>query len=802
MKMMKCSIAAIALAASQLAAASGGDTWRYTGAGYKKEAFSQAEYWTDNDGQGNQGVAGAPLEPDDYYLVENWKVLYSAVGQAANTTYTFGGKRLTLGEVDKKAGYMEAKTYTPTTILLFPNDGLYLANGWIKANGYQFREHPINGTMTVVSPASSPFILGGYVGYTNMTLTINAALVGASTVGLRVSDTIQGATTTNLTVKLAGNCTEYEGSIMVTSVVKRTEGRFGAALSLGDISMPGSVTVGSESVLRTVTKTTIATVGSLTLGSGSCIALQADIVNSKMTNGFFRVTGDFAAAGPVTVTLPAALRSKAIESHVRFPIVEVPLGATISTDDFVMAFSDGISIWPNEWFRFKVEKGTTSQTLVLEFELALDPVVRLMASDKDTYSPGYDSSLTNAANWSSLKVPEEGYHYLVEKGYAARLRTISNTTLDYDFKGDSLTFRNANFFIFCRTFTVPLLRVCSGSVATGSKLPYGVVRADRFEFGGETVNLTVQIDGLLELDGPICGPSTLVMNGNHTYGSNGKVWLHGMNTNFTGKLKMSVGSATPNDTDIFQTLYVSDGRNLGGARESFAYDALALDAYALLCTTNAATVTLADGLNRGLYVTRVGRIRTDAGQTLAVEWPLTLNGTLRKEGEGNLLLGGTALFTPVGGVPAALPMASSNIVVVKAGGIGVTSAESLNGMELQFEPGAKLVCKADLADADLRARGLVNTKAATPFAVLGGLEKIPVEVVSDVQAPSANQTLAIATVPAGSAASVMALMGQVKAPSAWRGFHAKWNAPAVDAVAGTATLSVLVKRTGLQVSIR
>ena len=81
MKMMKCSIAAIAIAASQLAAASGGDTWRYTGASYKSDAFSQAQYWTDNDGAGNVGATGAPLNADDLYLVENWKVMYTPSSQ-------------------------------------------------------------------------------------------------------------------------------------------------------------------------------------------------------------------------------------------------------------------------------------------------------------------------------------------------------------------------------------------------------------------------------------------------------------------------------------------------------------------------------------------------------------------------------------------------------------------------------------------------------------------------------------------------------------------------------------------------
>ena len=61
MKMVKCSIAAIAITASQLAAASGGDTWRYTGASYKSDAFSQAQFWTDNNGTGSVGAEPAEI---------------------------------------------------------------------------------------------------------------------------------------------------------------------------------------------------------------------------------------------------------------------------------------------------------------------------------------------------------------------------------------------------------------------------------------------------------------------------------------------------------------------------------------------------------------------------------------------------------------------------------------------------------------------------------------------------------------------------------------------------------------------
>jgi hypothetical protein len=224
-----------------------------------------------------------------------------------------------------------------------------------------------------------------------------------------------------------------------------------------------------------------------------------------------------------------------------------------------------------------------------------------------------------------------------------------------------------------------------------------------------------------------------------------------------------------------------------------------LEAYGLLATTNG-SVTLEGGLNRGLYVNGTGRLRSEAGQTLTVNWPLTLNGTLRKEGEGNLLLGGDALFTPVDGVPVSTPTEDANIVAVKAGGIGVNAADSLNGMALRFEPGGKLVCNADATDADLKARGLVNTKTATPFGVSGGLEKIPVEVVSGTVPSYGAFTLNVATVPSAQAATVQGLMGRVKLPVAWKGYRAAWLAPVVDGEAGTAVLSVAVKPCGLRLS--
>ncbi len=787
-------------------AASGGDTWRYTGASYKSESFSQAQFWTDNDGTGSVGANGAPLNAEDCYLVANWKVFWTPASQTANTTFTFGGKRLTLGEIGKTAGYMELRNYTATTIAYFPDDGVVMANGWMKARGYKTREHPLDGKMLVTAPASAPFMLGARNSYPDQILTLKGELSGDATAALLVRNFIQDDLATNVTVKLSGDCSGYYGSISVTGTLARTTTQYGAALSLASVTMPGSVKIENDGVLRTASVTDIATVGSLTLNPGSCIALQTGSSAGHPTNGFFRVTDSFVATGPVAVTLPSSIVSydgNTLDgSALRLPVVEVPIGAALSTNDFVIEYSDASAAWPLEWFHLEIEEGEAAKRLVLVKE----PIVRQTANDSDTYSLGFGSSLTNAANWLDGNLPHGSCNYIIHGRFTKLLRSLSDTSLDYVFPGESLTLyhyaagRSASFFLFCHSFYVPFFCSISTHLATGSYVPVAILRADKFLFSGTTNVVTVQTNGYLELNGPLSGSGSIAMKGNSAYGSNGKVWLNGDNSDFKGKIILSVGSATPNDTGIFQTLYVANGNNLGGALDAFAYDALTLEAYGLLATTNG-SVTLEGGLNRGLYVNGTGRLRAEAGQTLAVNWPVTLDGTLRKEGEGDLLLGGEALFTPVEGVPAAMPSADANVVRVKAGGIGVLSAESLNGMALQFEPGSKLVCAADADDADLRVRGLVNTKAATPFAVVDGLGKIPVEIVSASEPLSPVTTFAVVTVPTSAAAAVRAMLGHVAVPT-WNGYRARWLEPIADTDAGTTTFRVQVAPSGTAILFR
>jgi hypothetical protein len=208
-------------------------------------------------------------------------------------------------------------------------------------------------------------------------------------------------------------------------------------------------------------------------------------VSSNLTNGYFRVTGSFSATGPVTVTIPSSVVPLDATS-MRFPIVEMPLASTVSTNDFIVEFSDAAAAWPLEWLHFEVDEGETTKRLVLVSE----PVVRQISADYDSYSPGFDSSLTNASRWLDNDVPNPGRNYIVHGNYSKLLRTLSDTSLDYQFAGDSLTLyrysssRGASLFLFNHSFYVPFFCNISGGVAGGSSVPVSILRADRMLFTG------------------------------------------------------------------------------------------------------------------------------------------------------------------------------------------------------------------------------------------------------------------------------------------------------------------------------
>ena len=200
----------------------------------------------------------------------------------------------------------------------------------------------------------------------------------------------------------------------------------------------------------------------------------------------------------------------------------------------------------------------------------------------------------------------------------------------------------------------------------------------------------------------------------------GNVYLTGLNTNWTGKLLLACqGYANPtasaadyryDDGDHNETLVIEDERNLGGRLPEFAYDALRIRDWNVLAVTN--DVTLSAEMNRGIYFDAQARVNVAAQKTLAVNWPVTYNGQVRKEGEGTLAVGVTPKF---GIAQRDTPEAGENKFDVLAGGVQPLSATAFDGLAVAFSNQTAIVLAADATDADLVSLGMKNTTWATPF---------------------------------------------------------------------------------------
>lgn len=244
--------------------------------------------------------------------------------------------------------------------------------------------------------------------------------------------------------------------------------------------------------------------------------------------------------------------------------------------------------------------------------------------------------------------------------------------------------------------------------------------------GLEVYLVEAEVDG----DGSITATSTSSSSTNNIHGV---LELTALNTNYTGRIFATMkdteqyhpGIVTPNML-CHPHLYISDERNLGGRRGTFAYNALHLEQYAQLFIRK--DVTLSDGYNRGVSIGNVGRVLVTNNLTLAILRPLTVNGRFIKEGAGTLALGGTLRFG--GDAQSETPTASSNVLEVAAGSLQPLTAQACDGLALTFAPGASLKLDGGTTNAALRQYGLYNVKEeAAPLAFAG--DRFAVDVAYD-----------------------------------------------------------------------
>lgn len=521
-----------------------------------------------------------------------------------------------------------------------------------------------------------------------------------------------------------GDTTGFLGSFTVTSNAVLSVGSTGFANPGNSISLETCVYPGQEdhaAAIRAATWSNACDVTSIAFGANTGLEVVVDPATG--TNGTLRVTGALSVTRPVYVYFSERVTNTADYVVSRHPVLKLGAGAsgTLNVDDFVFGgyVDDRLPLADSVTLSVEEDPLTHEKTL---FASGMVPMVTVTKSSVggNTSTEAYFCQVTNAASWSDGKLPHGGAHYYSDMNY---LRFPYATTTDYEFPGLSLTIAKTRCLTeIYKSFTVADLYLMDTSwlylwgTMTKSTLN------GRLHISPDNDSGSVEFRFLhnrnLTIESEMDGAGTLRL-----YGYSGSAVPYGtaeltaLNTNFLGKIDVylakgthSTAGAFPTLDKMFMTLYATNQYNLGGALDSFTFDALQIRNMSRLFTKG--SFTIGSALNRGIYIDWVGRLYVDTGHTLGFETDITYNGLLRKEGPGLLALGGTPRFGTSGDAAAA-PEAHSNLLEVVAGSFKPLSATCLDGVDATFDAGTSLVYDLVPADPTLAEKGVTQSKAGS-----------------------------------------------------------------------------------------
>lgn len=800
-------------------AAHGGTTWYFNGGNDTQNGgISTPSKWVNSS-----GTAATAFSADDYYIVRN------------NTRlrikgYTFTGGPMQIGDLSNntRGGILHENS---STTLNFPN-GLYLDYGhywvYISISLEAQRDGALNGgAVTFRSPKENPFVIHSHDAgasstgfFNNRRLFINAPMVSAaasegasaSDVGIVIGPATSGGYSytcgTNFTVSLCGDCSAYTGLISVTTAQDVAEGKWDVRLGVGDITVGGKVRMARGTAITAwrgacntgTSEPTECTIGSLELAARSVIQVNGDSTTPK--HGIIHVRDELTVNKPVTVKMNYYASLPGL-TGTRLTLLTAPSSSRLDASDF--NFDIGTTS-PAQYYDLIVEEDAATQTksLVAVFGPTVWQTGHYGNDEGAKDAAVYFSSFTNAAYWSDSQLPHGNVHYYTKGHY---LRTIVDSTLDYAFPGLSFTQIGGRFTILTKSFRVPeyivrdpendygLTTIWLGQAYNINK----TIKVNRFVAKSGIVDLGAYNSQTFVIDGEIVGAADFKLRGvTSTSATKGNYRFTGLNTNFTGNITVEQRSTGEylNFDNLFQTLFVNDGRNLGGAKDEFDAKALKLDTMSRLSVTNG-TVTLAAGLDRGIYM-KSGRFFVDASCTLAVNWPITMHGRMWKEGAGTLVLGGDVRFDSANGEPEA----TSNLFSVIRGTVKVTAYNAMDGLETTFDNGTSLILAINPEDANLTKYGILNAKTETPFALGSNLAQLPLSVDKSAyptvtQVPQTFGIVTVTNTPA-TLAAVRAMLPKVKPYS---DIHQR-IVERENTGEGTVTFALELKHVGIRFVIR
>ena len=800
---MKTKIAMVAVSAAAFCAF--GETW-YFNSSKNVDTTSQANgnrvitnanamsYWTNSLGQAGSGLPG----PDDDLVFDGSKGRIRINAQSFNS---FGGHSLQIGTANVgetlvyDGGHIYATKYP-----------LKLWYSYFFCNSQANRDVTVPIQILAEDPNRPAVICVGNIQYAGYTYSLMGPITGSANAQLRFGPwqrAIGNSTPTSAsnTTFRVDDITGYAGTITVTSAYQNVGAAFGTRLRLycDSQTSPAKIRVGRGGSLSLKAFGSEVTVKELSLTAGSRLYFNHSAQTEIGKLWHVRATDALTVDGPVELCDMPIVRG--IE-HYRIPILTGPAGSRMSADDFTISYNGGTQYNLDLHLEVDDDAETGDRTLYVVTHGFVYQTSNYTDEGAREGGAGAPSSLTNDVAWWKGLAPHPT-NSLAQYRTSRSLRTLYAPEESYAFPCSAFRLQNGTLIIQTRTFEVPEFYCDGGTIGIGQ---YHVVNdtirlvAPLMHFTSGRVEIRSWVGCTVLLDGELDGPGDIrFASWPNTSEPKSNFGLTGINTNYTGSIFVSQNEYRPQYTSFdnkFPTLYVNDGRNLGGRKATFDPRALTLTHLAKFAVTNGATVTLADGLNRGVYMWEKARFDVAKAEgVLDVQWPLLLSGKMWKEGPGTLILGkGMKHEVSDGGELSDVPRAGSNLFEIVAGTVKIANADALAGVETTIDAGASIQLVLDPDDADLMKYGIRNTTADAPFtldASFGG--KLPLTVDANaVPPPTGGKVFTNGVITVNStAATAIAPMLAVRRP--WAGVASKMVPIEED---GMVTFALVSKRVG------
>ena len=700
------------------------------------------------------GDGETALSPNSDYIIDNGK--YCGFGG----TGSFPGQSLAVGVVGGNNGYIEAMTTAGT----FDFGTLILNNGQLYSGaGYEFN---VGGDVTVNASAEAPFAFR-FKGQSGGKYNFTGDFIGSG--NLRVYKSSQSGGYDYLLVRFKGDLSGFGGTMEIglpSATSNSSDTTYRSPVLFGDTFVGGNLVVNPCGVIGVCGTGTDYygefSVANLSFGAGSSIRLGVTAATSTTV----RVIQSLTLPENGKIYLDVRAMPDVCTAERRIPILVAPMGSGLATDKFQLCcFTTTAAVW-----------GKLAACSLDVDETGGNEILYIVVG-KYTYLNTKDDS-TSGSSWTT----ESYSHWKSSSSFAGNPFDADTTYVDYNkqmlspgggasttstFGGKRLAFYSENAFAQLRSSTlIDDLIMMDGSFlklhATAGIHLYGnVTLADPTDSGKATVKFRSGADRTSYIDAELSGPANLTLTGTKDAGASTSASaifvLNGVNSNFTGRLTVA---NEQDDSAANTTLRVSDVRSLGGARSSFAYNALTLLNYSKLRVD--ADLNFAEP-TRGFYASGTNTVTIpNAAHTFAFASQATLNGTLVKEGAGTLALGGMLKFSSS---QSDTPVADMNVLQVAAGRIRPASKGGADGLTIAFASGTGIVL-APLSEtnADVVRYGLYNVKWAVPFDLTAtdGKLDVALDLPADSDEIPASFSFGVCTVQSDAAG---ALIGNINLPS-------------------------------------